>query len=213
MSGEASGAWRDVIAAERARLARDTHDVLGQILTALRMELRLFGSRARSHRTEVARLVDLVDQALDAVQHFALDLRYPIPDDVPLTVAVAREGRDWAARSGVALECSVPTQLPPLSRDQVMVVLRVLREALNNVARHARATRTWVTLEQAGGTVRLTVRDDGVGAPVSALANPRSLGVLGMRELAASLGGTLECAAAEEGGIRVRLTLPGEEER
>ncbi len=206
----------DAQEAERARVARDLHDQIGQSLTSVLLGLRLVDGSlssdpvrlddARVHSDEVRALVA---NALDEVRRLAFDLRPTVLDDVGLVAAVRRLALDIAARAGVPVDVAFfgvddETRLPS---EVETVVFRVVQEALTNVARHAVASRAAVEITVDGETAVARIVDDGVGFDVG--HGPlRSLGLAGMRERAALVGGRLDVVSAVGDGMTVVLEVP-----
>jgi signal transduction histidine kinase len=203
--------------AERARVARDLHDQIGQSLTSVLLGLRLVDGTlasdapdlddARAHTVEVRALVA---QALDEVRRLAFDLRPTVLDDVGLVAAVRRLAGDHTERTGVAVELRLvgvddDTRLPT---EVETVVYRVVQEALTNVARHAAASGAHVGLSLEGHCIQATVVDDGVGFAVGDHMFG-SLGLAGMRERALLVGGRLDVISSPGEGTRVMLKVPG----
>ena len=202
---------------EKARLARELHDELGQLLTALKMDLSWL--RQRLAAVETAKKADemsaLLDRTVMATRRISADLRPLMLDDLGLADAAAWLVDDFAKRSGV--ECSI--QLPPgealdeLSKSVATALYRAVQESLTNIARHARARRAWVVFAADDGHIDVSIEDDGRGIAPSELAKARSLGLKGMRERIAYLGGSLEIGAAPRGGTRIRLRVPAKSPR
>jgi signal transduction histidine kinase len=202
--------------AERARVARDLHDQIGQGLTSVLLGLRLVETSlerdepdltdARQHTAEVR---ELVSDALADVRQLAFDLRPTVLDDIGLVAALRRLTGDLAARHGFVVDVA----LDGLSEDGRFptevetVVYRVVQEALTNVVRHARARRVSVQLTQDRACLRAVVTDDGTGFDPEATGG-RSLGLLGMRERATLVGGRVEIASAPGAGTRMELEVP-----
>jgi signal transduction histidine kinase len=206
----------DAQEAERARVARDLHDQIGQSLTSVLLGLRLVDGSlsseapdladARSHTDEVRALVA---QALDEVRRLAFDLRPTVLDDVGLVAAVRRLAGDLAERYGMPVDVALDgldddTRLRP---EAETVVYRVVQEALTNVARHAKASRAAVELSVDGDAARATIVDDGVGFEVDD-ATLRSLGLAGMRERASLADGHLDIASTRGHGTTIALEVP-----
>jgi signal transduction histidine kinase len=129
-------------------------------------------------------------------------------DDLGLVAAVEWQAQEFVRRSGT--ECKVVERLGalPLGRPVSTAAFRILQEGLTNVTRHAAARQVTVTLEESRGELVLTLLDDGKGIKPEAVTHPRSLGLLGMRERAARLGGTVEIGPGAQGGTLLRLRLP-----
>ncbi len=207
----------DAQEAERARVARDLHDQIGQSLTSVLLGLRLVdGTLAKDvpdlddARAHTADARALVAQALDEVRRLAFDLRPTVLDDVGLVAAVRRLARGHTQHDGVPIKVTLlglddDTRLPP---EIETVVYRVVQEALTNVARHAEASRADVEITASGHRVRAVVVDDGVGFTVSD-GLPGSLGLAGMRERASLVGGRLEIISGPGEGTTVVLEVPG----
>lgn len=208
---ELMGRVIDAQESERARVARDLHDDVGQALTSVLLGLRLVEGAASDPGAVRARVDDvrtLVADALGSVRRLAFDLRPTVLDDVGLEAALERLVAETSARS----RFSARLDLHGLDADHRLapeletVVYRIVQEALTNVARHAGASAVGVRVTAGVGVVRGEVSDDGRGfdpAPVAA-----SLGLAGMRERAALAGGRLEILSAEGAGTRVVFELP-----
>lgn len=205
---------------ERTRIARDIHDDFGQSLTAIKMDLRqierIAGETILTPALEeilqrAADSVETVDAALATVQELAARLRPGVLDRIGLGPALQYEARRFQERHGIACAVAVPAAVPELEPAATTALFRIFQECLTNVARHAQASRVDAVLELAGQSVCLRVRDDGVGIPESALANPASLGLIGMRERVAALGGEVAIRRGEKKGtvVEVRLTRRG----
>ncbi len=202
--------------AERARVARDLHDEIGQSLTSVLLGQRLLIDAldredpdltdARKHADEVRALVA---NALQEVRQLAFDLRPTVLDDVGLVAAVRRLARELADRHGVPVD----VRLAGLDEDSRFaaevetVVYRVVQEALTNVARHAAASRAGVSIATRDGWLRAEIDDDGVGFQPPP-GRPASLGLAGMVERASLVGGRLAITSAPGAGTTVRLEVP-----
>jgi PAS domain S-box-containing protein len=177
---------------ERARIARELHDETGQSLTALLVGLRTIEeSQTIADATELAqRLRKVAAQTLEEVGRLSRGLHPSILDDVGLAAAVTRHVQDFAHLHGIALDVRIDgldaEPLPPLVQT---TVYRVLQEALTNVARHAAARSVNVRLVRDETMVEVRVQDDGTGFEPG---DGRRLGLRGMRERAALLGGSVE---------------------
>jgi len=199
---------------ERRRIARELHDETGQSLTALLVGLRAIEEQALTldvHAT-AQRLQKIAAQTVDDVGRLARGLHPAVLDDKGLVAAARRHVNDFAKSFGVAIdlrvEGAVSRGLSPLVQT---TMYRILQEALTNVARHAQAKVVGVVLKQDGNTLELVIRDDGVGfdAP-AALEKASGLGLHGMQERAALLGGSVAIESRRGHGttIRARIHVP-----
>jgi PAS domain S-box-containing protein len=199
---------------EKTRIARELHDELGQMLTALKMDLASLreglAERDPALGARAGELDTLIDSTVAAVRRIAADLRPLMLDDLGLTAAAEWLVEDFSERSGIKcrLEFGGEATLDGLGKDTANTIYRALQESLTNIARHSGARNAWVMLAADEEHVRLEVEDDGRGIEPGEFANTRSLGLKGMRERVAYLGGAVEIGRAPRGGTRVRLRLP-----
>jgi PAS domain S-box-containing protein len=202
---------------ERTRIARDVHDVLGQMLTGLKMDLswceRRFTKIAderlrRALQGKIEATARLADTMIETVQKISRELRPSLLDNIGLGAALQFEARQFQERTGILCEVSVPVEPSHLERDMATGVFRVFQELITNVARHARANRVAVSLRQTGEGVALEVCDDGRGIHDAEVADPKSLGLLGMSERASLMGGSLHITRGPGGGTVAILTIP-----
>lgn len=202
---------------ERLRLARELHDEAAQALTSLLVRLRLL-ERAQAPTEAQARvkeLRELTAAALEDVRRVALDLRPTILDDLGLGPALEwrvdefnKEGSTRGSVSIRGMDCRLP-------RETELALYRLGQEALSNVHRHARASTVQVLLERTGAVVTLEVSDDGVGFDPHHLHGDavrddvgRGMGLLGMRERIAIIGGQLSIESAPGLGATIRARVP-----
>jgi PAS domain S-box-containing protein len=204
---------------ERARLAREIHDVVAQELTLLKLDcvwLRRRLSRPldeagrRGIEGETEKMVEALDRAMESVQRIATELRPVVLDSLGLCAAIEWLARDFQTRTQIACETVVPDGPLVLERDSSTALFRIFQEGLANVARHAAATRVQARLQWQPGEVVLTLRDNGCGIAPARLDDPHSVGLRGMRERALLLGGLCQISGSPGQGttIEVRLPLP-----
>lgn len=197
---------------ERARVAREIHDELGQALTAIKIDLSALLPNAATgpgpgwQRQQA--IFRLLDEAIRSVQRIATDLRPGVLDDLGLVAAVEWLVEEFQGRTGVEGHVNLPNADLAVDAERATALFRILQEALTNVARHARATRVIVRLTEEDGDLRLEVRDNGGGIAQERLAAGRSLGVLGMRERAMMLGGEFSIGGTPENGTTVTVRIP-----
>lgn len=201
---------------ERSGIAREIHDQLGQSLTLLKVDLAWIVRRANADNLprdqlleKLAAVGEIADELIREVRRIATELRPPILDDVGLDAALAWQAEEFERRTKIV--CRVHSGLSDderIPRPIATAVFRVFQEALTNVIRHAGATRVDVRIEEATTGLVMTVADDGEGIADEQIANPRSLGLLGMRERARRLGGVVTIARRKPRGTVVTLELP-----
>ncbi len=197
---------------ERTRIARELHDQLGQALTALKLDLSMLirrlvkkdaalGAEAKAFTTQI-------DTMIKIVRRIATELRPGMLDDLGLAASIEWQARDFQKRTGIQCAASVPEHDPPLSRAQSIALFRIFQETLTNITRHAEAQHVNVTLDAANDAAVLQVRDDGRGIQSDKIAGTRSLGLLGMRERVALLGGAFDIRGRAGEGTTVMVTIP-----
>jgi signal transduction histidine kinase len=196
---------------ERARLARELHDELGQLLTGIKLDFAAARHRLRELQVPgdvVDRLqsaMGQVDIGIAMVRRIASDLRPAALDHQDLGGALEFEARRVAARAG--LRITVWAQITdPVPAESATAVFRIFQEALTNAVRHAGASRVRARLTARHGLLRLYLRDDGVGIPEDRMRT--GLGLLGMHERARRLGGGVCVRRARARGTLVAATVP-----
>ncbi len=197
---------------ERARMARGIHDELGQMLTALRLDLSWLANRLRGPtpgaKRKLGEMIAIADEAIEAGRRIVADLRPPILDDLGLVPAVQWFAEHLGKRAGLRIRLLTDGGEPELEPSLAIAGYRIVQEALTNIARHAHARNVEVWVGARGGNLVLEVRDDGCGIPASAESDPRSFGIAGMRERARMAGGTLEVSGTAGVGTLVRVAIP-----
>jgi signal transduction histidine kinase len=194
--------------AERRRLALELHDETGQALTSILLGLtsiRAAGSDAAAEQAE-AEVRGLVVQALQDVRALAVELRPSALDDFGLAAAIERLGETFSERSGIetVVQANLVPRLPP---EVEITIYRVVQEALTNIVKHSGAEHVSIVISNRDGGVAATIEDDGRGFE-SAGIRPDALGLLGMRERLALVGGTLEIESSGESGTTIAAHVP-----
>lgn len=198
---------------ERRQLARDLHDEIGQLLTALKIDLQgLQHGGVDPPSDSLTDSLDLVDRLLTQVRTLALDLRPSILDDLGLVSALRWHANRQAERNGWTLSFSAKGMARRVPVSIEVACFRVVQEALTNVARYARAKTVDLTLRRQEQEVTFVIQDDGVGFDVM-LARQRarggqSIGLIGMQERVRLAGGTLMISSVPGQGTRLQLRFP-----
>jgi two-component system, NarL family, sensor histidine kinase UhpB len=206
-----AGRLQQVREEERAFLARELHDDLGQSLTAIKMSLSWLanhpGAPPEIASVRIASAMDLADRTLNAARRLASKLR-PGVLDLGLQAAVEWQVEEFQYHSDIRCALELPRRDIPLNPDQEITLFRIFQETLTNVARHSGASSVTIRLAVGEGQVTLTVEDNGRGITPAEKAKRSSLGLLGMRERVLSLGGSMEIEGKQGLGTRVRVTVP-----
>ncbi len=196
---------------ERTAIARELHDELGQVLTALRMDAVWMQERLKESDPKTAEraltMCDLIDNTIKDVRSIAIRLRPGVLDDLGLVDALEWLTSDFENRSGIT--CVFEHEnVPAINETVSTAAYRICQEALTNVARYAEAGRVSVVLQAEGNILNLSVRDDGKGFDISGLAEFEGVGIAGMRERAALAGGKLEVMSEKGRGCHVMFRAP-----
>jgi signal transduction histidine kinase len=198
---------------ERTRIAREVHDELGQALTSCKLDLSLLANKLPGNLTplrEKAKALSAhIDATIQTVRRIATELRPGILDHLGLIAALEWQANEFQTRSGI--KCDVRTDLhePVLTPELATTFFRIFQETLTNIIRHAGATHVIVHLKEAAGHIILEVKDNGRGILAQEIFNTRSMGLLGMKERAALLGGTFKIGPVPNGkGTQAVVSIP-----
>jgi signal transduction histidine kinase len=210
---EANDALRrqnDLLEGETRRIAHEIHDTAGQLLVSVYMELqRLAAAGPADAAPCLSQVTALLDQVQSHLRRFAHELRPTILDDLGLLPALEALGQSVSSRTGIAVSVEGNTEgrlLPAIE----IALYRTVQEALNNTTKHSRAARAEVRVERRRGEVRCTVTDDGIGFAAGASTDrQRGLGLIGLRERLAPLGGSIRWGSlAQARGAVIVATIP-----
>ncbi len=198
---------------EKARLARELHDELGANLTAINIDINSVADKLRAEQPALAAMLDrargtLVD-TVELKRRIVENLRPSMLDNLGLSSALHSYCNEYARLTGIACEVLVTGDVDAAGPMQSIAVFRIVQESLNNIAKYAKAGDVIVQLAREGGMLALDIIDDGVGIDADAASKPKSHGLLGMRERALLLGGTLQVKRGIGGrGTCVEALIP-----
>lgn len=200
---------------ERKKISRELHDVIAQTLTGINVRLATLKKEARLNTTgldrNIARTQVLVEKSVDIVHQFARELRPAVLDDLGLIPALHSSIKSFSARTGIHTRLTAFAGVEDLDTTRRTVLYRVSQEALNNVSRHAKASRAEVNIEKLSDCIRMTVKDDGKSFNVErALLSKdgKHLGLLGMRERIEMVGGAFAVESAPGAGTTITARIP-----
>ena len=197
---------------ERTRIAREIHDELGQTLTGLKIDLvwvkQHLLKNIKNIPARIDSMITLVDDKLDDTRKLAFRLRPAMLDDLGLEAAIECEIQDFAERAGYHYSLNLDDANIGKNSTRDTTLFRILQEALTNVARHANASRVDVGLNVVNSALVLTIRDNGIGIDKYKITDSESLGLIGMQERAAALGGQFTIDKVEDGGTQVMVIMP-----
>ena len=194
---------------QRAKFARDLHDVLGGMLTSMKMDVTRIMRRAQTpEMNEIAGgLLELTQETIDTVRKLSEELRPSVLDHFGLQVAIERELAEFARRYGIEARCESGGLAKRLSSRRATGIYRIFQQALTNIASHSAATEVRVHLNFGETDLQMEVVDNGCG--IDPLASPSgSMGILSMRQRASELDGSLELGPNVDCGTKLKLTVP-----
>jgi len=193
---------------ERSRIARELHDDLGQSLTALKMDvIGLLDKTGAEHSPIADRILRTLDATVTSIQRISSELRPSILDDLGLVAAIESESALFEERTGIECELSLPADAR-IEPHCATAIYRIVQEALTNVARHSNASRVEIRLRQRTEELLLEIRDDGRGVTDDEVQHPLSLGLVGIRERADLVGGTVHFEGVAGRGTIVSVRIP-----
>jgi len=194
---------------ERAHIAREIHDELGQVLTGLKMEVTWLAKRLKDKPLieKTDSMCKLIDTTVQTVRKIATGLRPEMLDDMGIIAAVGWQAKEFQKRTGIRCRAKLPPEVK-LDIDISTTMFRIFQEILTNVARHSRATRVDIELLLNEERIGLEVVDNGVGIADDDLNGKKSLGLLGMHERALLFGGEVRITGTPGHGTRVSVSIP-----
>lgn len=201
---------------ERRRISRELHDHMGQYLSTMILRLKtlqLLAAGQEPVRLNLQQLQELTGKLVDEMHHLAWELRPAALDDLGLQTALQNYTEKWAMRSGITVDFhAAGFERRRLPSELETTIYRLVQEALTNVLKHAEARRVSVIVERRREHVLVIVEDDGKGFDLESGAHPwgagRGLGLLGMKERVALVGGAFNIESAPGGGATVRIRVP-----
>ena len=202
---------------ERTKISREIHDEFGQALTALKIDLAWIRKKLTGESTELFEKIDgmsrIIAMTIGSIKRLSSDLRPALLDDFGLSAAIEWQAEEFESRTGTRCELSVDVRDSRLGADVSTAIFRILQEAMTNIMRHAGATLVRLELKEEPDGLIFTVCDNGRGISRTEIANPRSYGLMGIRERVYSLGGSVAIEGSPGEGTLLRVRLPLEERK
>ncbi|MFC1963010.1 PAS domain S-box protein [Chloroflexota bacterium] len=202
---------------ERASIAREIHDELGQALTALKFDLYWVNKRLpeemESLHVKIEEMLKAVSMTLETASRITTELRPAILDDLGLTTAIKWWAAEFEKRTGVRCRSIVGVSGDKIGKELSTAVFRIFQEALTNIARHANATEVNICLQNSKGNLVLTVADNGKGIGKKVASSSKSFGLIGMRERTIACGGEIIIKGISGKGTLITLCIPFSEKK
>jgi len=196
---------------ERAEIAREIHDDLGQQLTAITLDTSWIGRRVQGQE-ELTRRIDnilvMLNDAMSSIRRISTQLRPSVLDDLGLIEALKWQAREFRKRYDIPIHLTCTETPPVLEPRAVTGLFRIFQETLTNIVRHAAATAITARLSIEGGQVVLSVTDNGKGFEPDAVKGKKTLGLLGMKERALMMGGICDISSSPGQGTTISVAVP-----
>lgn len=207
-----AGRLQSVREEERASIAREIHDELGQACTAIKMDLALIGRKITKRQTQLRTKIEssmrLVDDMIVTLRRIASDLRPRTLDDLGLAAALEWQGQEFEKRTGIRCHLVLPQEPLNLDPERSTAIFRIFQESLTNVARHSQATIVEAQLEIQEDHIIFRIHDNGKGFDPEEAKAKKSLGLVGMQERALLLKGEVSIEAVPGSGTTMILRIP-----
>jgi PAS domain S-box-containing protein len=196
---------------ERTDIAREIHDVLGQSLTALKIDLSWMRKKIRPEEKELldktAVMDTLINDVIVTVRRLSSNLRPGILDDLGLAAAIEWQSEEFRKRTGFTCEINCD-EIPDIPEEKAVALFRIFQESLTNIIKHSNADRVEISLGRKKENIEMMIKDNGRGFTTEKLTNRGSYGIIGMRERVKSFNGSLDISGAGDGvSVHVRIPL------
>lgn len=197
---------------ERSRIAREIHDELGQVLTALSLDVHWLQKRLPEELDELQKktssMADLIATTVNSVSRICSELRPAILDDVGLSAAIEWQAGEFTSRTGIVCNIQTEPKQIKLSEELSVAIFRIFQETLTNIVRHAQASEVDIQLRLTPHEFWMRVNDNGVGIEVDEPHKFNSFGLLGVKERVRGFNGTLTFCTGDKGGACLDVAIP-----
>jgi len=197
---------------ERTMIAQEIHDELGQVLTALKIQISLLANKLNNDqeplKQKINSLSDMIDASVESVQKISSKLRPGILDELGLIAAIEWQAEEFEKLTNIKCSLALPKDELKLERNKTTAIFRIFQEALTNIARHSGATKVVVTLMNHQSNIYLEIHDNGKGITQDQIKDFKSLGIHGMEERAIVFGGQVYIEGLAGKGTKVKVEIP-----
>lgn len=197
---------------ERTMIAQEIHDELGQVLTALKIQISLLANKLNDDqkplKQKINSLSDMIDASVESVQKISAKLRPGILDELGLIAAIEWQAEEFEKLIGIKCSLVLPKEELKLGKDKSTAIFRILQETLTNIARHSRATQVAISLIIHKSIISLEILDNGIGITQEQIKDFKSLGIHGMEERALVFGGQVYIEGIVGKGTTVKVEIP-----
>jgi PAS domain S-box-containing protein len=200
---------------ERTMISQEIHDELGQVLTALKIQVSLLANKLNKNqgplKQKINSLADMIDSSVESVQKISSKLRPGILDELGLIAAIEWQTEEFEKLTNIKCSLVLPKDEVKLERDKTTAIFRIFQEALTNIARHSEATKVAVSLLNHQSNIYLEIQDNGRGITQEQIKDFKSLGIHGMVERAMVFGGQVSIEGFAGSGTIVKVEIPFDE--
>ena len=200
---------------ERTMISQEIHDELGQVLTALKIQVSLLANKLNKNqgplKQKINSLADMIDSSVESVQKISAKLRPGILDELGLIAAIEWQTEEFEKLTNIKCSLVLPKDEVKLERDKTTAIFRIFQEALTNIARHSEATKVAVSLLNHQSNIFLEIQDNGRGITQEQIKDFKSLGIHGMVERAMVFGGQVSIEGFTGSGTMVKVEIPFDE--
>jgi PAS domain S-box-containing protein len=200
---------------ERTMISQEIHDELGQVLTALKIQVSLLANKLNKNqgplKQKINSLADMIDSSVESVQKISAKLRPGILDELGLIAAIEWQTEEFEKLTNIKCSLVLPKDEVKLERDKTTAIFRIFQEALTNIARHSEATKVAVSLLNHQSNIFLEIQDNGRGITQEQIKDFKSLGIHGMVERAMVFGGQVSIEGFTGSGTIVKVEIPFDE--
>jgi PAS domain S-box-containing protein len=200
---------------ERTMISQEIHDELGQVLTALKIQVSLLANKLNKNqgplKQKINSLADMIDSSVESVQKISSKLRPGILDELGLIAAIEWQTEEFEKLTNIKCSLVLPKDEVKLERDKTTAIFRIFQEALTNIARHSEATKVAVSLLNHQSNIFLEIQDNGRGITQEQIKDFKSLGIHGMVERAMVFGGQVSIEGFTGSGTIVKVEIPFDE--
>ena len=197
---------------ERTMIAQEIHDELGQVLTALKIQVSLLANKLNKDqeplKEKIKSLLEMIDASVESVQKISSKLRPGILDELGLIAAIEWQAEEFEKLTNIKCSLALPKDEFKLERNKTTAIFRILQESLTNIARHTEATKVVVTLMNHQSNVYLEIQDNGKGITQEQIKDFKSLGIHSMEERAIVFGGQVYIEGLAGKGTKVKVEIP-----
>ena len=199
---------------ERTMIAQEIHDELGQVLTALKIQVSLLANKLnidqKPLKQKISSLLDMIDASVESVQKISAKLRPGILDELGLIAAIEWQTEEFEKLTSIKCSLVLPKAELILEKDKSTAIFRIFQEALTNIARHSQATKAQISLLNHQSKIFLEIQDNGKGITLDQIKDFKSLGIHGMEERAMVFGGQVYIEGIAGKGTAVKVEIPSD---